>query len=274
MQKERYQLNDLLDIMRALRDPDSGCPWDLKQNYQSIVPHTLEEAYEVADAIEQGDFEELKGELGDLLFQVVFYCQLATEENRFDIADVIHTVSEKLVRRHPHVFSNADFSDDAQIKANWEAEKAKERAQKSESEFNSVLDNVPTNLPALTRANKLQKRCASVGFDWPDINGAIDKVKEEIAELEVELAQKDHDAQQKALIAEELGDLMFALVNVNRKLKLDPETTLRAANQKFEKRFRKIEILASKKYTDDFAHLSLQQMEALWQQVKSEAKDK
>lgn len=264
MQKDVYNIEDLQTIMQALRTPETGCPWDLKQTFASIVSHTLEEAYEVADTIERQDFTELKYELGDLLFQVIFYSQLGKEQALFDFPEVVDGICKKLVRRHPHVFGDANLVTDAEIKANWEKEKAKERAEKSSTTHNSVLDDVPNNLPALSRANKLQKRCATVGFDWPEISQTIEKVKEEIAELEVEIAAKQ---QEKA--AEELGDLMFALVNVNRQLKLDPETTLRKANQKFESRFRQVEILALKTFQLPVEALSLEQMESLWQQVKA-----
>ncbi|MFT5164163.1 MAG: ATP diphosphatase, partial [Alteromonadaceae bacterium] len=195
------QLDDLLAIMAQLRDPQTGCPWDLKQDFASIVPHTLEEAYEVAETIETGNFADLKDELGDLLFQVVFYAQLAQEQNQFAFADVIDAICAKLTRRHPHIFADKTFTTDAQIHANWENEKAKERQQKSSAPV-ALLADVPHNLPALTRANKLQKRCATVGFEWPDVKGALLKVKEEIDEVEQELdrEQFDNDA-----LGEELG---------------------------------------------------------------------
>ncbi|WP_440905908.1 nucleoside triphosphate pyrophosphohydrolase [Catenovulum sp. SX2] len=263
MHKDFYNIEDLQAIMQALRTPETGCPWDLKQTFASIVSHTLEEAYEVADTIERQDFTELKYELGDLLFQVIFYSQLGKEQALFDFPQVVDGICKKLVRRHPHVFGDANLATDAEIKANWEKEKAKERAEKSSSNHNSVLDDVPNNLPALSRANKLQKRCATVGFDWPEITQTIAKVKEEIVELEVEIA-----ANQQEKAAEELGDLMFALVNVNRQLKLDPETTLRKANQKFEKRFRQVELLALETFQQPVEELTLEQMESLWQKVK------
>ncbi|MFN4053389.1 MAG: nucleoside triphosphate pyrophosphohydrolase [Alishewanella aestuarii] len=251
----------LLDIMTTLRDPERGCPWDLKQNYASIVPYTLEEAYEVADAINRQSFTELKDELGDLLFQVVFYAQLAKEDGYFQFNDVVDSISTKLERRHPHVFANAAGTVNAnsaeQVLQNWEALKSAERQQQGQ---HSVLDNIPQSLPALSRANKLQKRCANVGFDWPDVQGCWDKVKEEI--LEVEQTASDSPE-----LAEELGDLMFALVNVVRKHKLDPEAVLRAANSKFERRFRAVEqALAAAGKTP--ADSDLAEMDALWQQVK------
>ncbi|SEH91800.1 ATP diphosphatase [Rheinheimera pacifica] len=255
----------LLSIMSRLRDPQSGCPWDLKQSYATIVPYTLEEAYEVADAIARESFDELKDELGDLLFQVVFYAQMAKEEGRFEFDDCVAAICDKLERRHPHVFGNpgADATDTLnadKVLQNWEALKSNER---KDSGLHSVLDNIPQAMPALSRAYKLQKRCANVGFDWPDVEGCWDKVKEEI--LEVEQTQAG-----SAELSEELGDLMFALVNVVRKHKLDPEAVLRAANSKFETRFRAVEqALAAEGKTPQQSNLD--EMEALWQLVKKKA---
>lgn len=255
----------LLGIMSRLRDPQHGCPWDLKQSYATIVPYTLEEAYEVADAIARESFDELKDELGDLLFQVVFYAQIAKEEGRFEFDDCVAAICDKLERRHPHVFGNlsADATDTLnaeKVLQNWEALKSNER---KESGLHSVLDNIPQAMPALSRAYKLQKRCANVGFDWPNVEGCWDKVKEEI--LEVEQTQAGSEE-----LAEELGDLMFALVNVVRKHKLDPEAVLRAANGKFETRFRKVEqALAAAGKTAQQSNLD--EMEALWQVVKKQA---
>ncbi|MDP4535424.1 nucleoside triphosphate pyrophosphohydrolase [Alkalimonas collagenimarina] len=253
-----YQLDDLLAIMAKLRHPESGCPWDIKQTYSSIVPYTLEEAYEVADAIERQNFDELKDELGDLLFQVVFYAQIASEEGRFQFNDCVHAICDKLVRRHPHVFADGTASDAEQVLKNWEALKSEERKATGQ---HSVLDNIPPAMPALSRAYKLQKRCANVGFDWPDVAGAWDKVKEEITEVE----QLPDDSPE---LEEELGDLMFALVNVIRKYKLEPETVLRKANLKFERRFRAVEGELNK--LDKTPQQSdLLEMDTLWQQVKS-----
>lgn len=240
-----YQLNDLLHLMARLRDPQHGCPWDLQQNYASIVPHTLEEAYEVADAIESGDFDHLPGELGDLLFQVVYYSQLAREEGRFEFATVVDAITRKLIRRHPHVFPDGDLYgspelprlDEAAIKQRWEEIKAEERAEKAAApEQLSLLDDVPSALPALSRAAKLQKRAAQVGFDWPEALPVVDKVREELGEVLEAMSENDPQA-----IAEELGDLLFVVVNLARHLKVDPENALRAANGKFERRFRFIE---------------------------------
>ena len=255
-------INRLLTIMSRLRDPQSGCPWDLKQSYATIVPYTLEEAYEVADAIARESFAELKDELGDLLFQVVFYAQIAKEEGRFEFDDCVAAICDKLERRHPHVFGELTADDAADLNAdkvlkNWEALKSAERKDVGQ---HSVLDNIPQAMPALSRAYKLQKRCANVGFDWPDVQGCWDKVKEEI--IEVEECETGTEA-----LAEELGDLMFALVNVVRKHKLDPEAVLRAANTKFEKRFRAVEqALAEQGKTPEQSDLA--EMDALWNKLK------
>ncbi|MDP5143986.1 nucleoside triphosphate pyrophosphohydrolase [Rheinheimera baltica] len=247
----------LLGIMSRLRDPQTGCPWDLKQSYASIVPYTLEEAYEVADAIARENFDELKDELGDLLFQVVFYAQIAKEEGRFEFDDCAAAICDKLERRHPHIFSDVTAEDADTVLRNWEALKSAERKH---SGLHSVLDNIPQAMPALSRAYKLQKRCANVGFDWPNVEGCWDKVKEEI--IEVEQTQPGSPE-----LTEELGDLMFALVNVVRKHKLDPEAVLRAANTKFEMRFRGVEqALAAQGKSPEQSNLD--EMEALWQQVK------
>lgn len=248
-------------IMQALRDPVTGCPWDIKQTFASIIPHTIEEAYEVADAIEQEDFTELEKELGDLLFQVVFYSQLGSEEKRFDFDSVVAAICEKLIRRHPHVFASSDFASDAEIKANWENEKVKERQHKNNDQALSILADIPRNLPALSQAAKIQKRCAHVGFDWGSIDDVFAKVAEEVQEVKEELHNND------TALAEELGDLMFAVVNLCRHAKQDPEVILRQANQKFTKRFHGVEqrVTNSEK---NFEQHSLDELEAYWQQVK------
>lgn len=252
-------INRLLNIMSRLRDPQTGCPWDLKQSYATIVPYTLEEAYEVADAIARESFDELKDELGDLLFQVVFYAQIAKEEGRFEFDDCVAAICNKLERRHPHVFGELTADDADTVLKNWEALKSNERKDAGQ---HSVLDNIPQAMPALSRAYKLQKRCANVGFDWPTVEGCWDKVKEEIIEVE----QTETGS---AELEEELGDLMFALVNVVRKHKLDPEAVLRAANSKFEKRFRAVEqALAEQGKTPEQSDLA--EMDALWNQLKKQ----
>ncbi|MGE6688415.1 nucleoside triphosphate pyrophosphohydrolase [Stutzerimonas stutzeri] len=266
-----YQLNDLLHLMARLRDPQHGCPWDLQQNYASIVPHTLEEAYEVADAIESGDFDHLPGELGDLLFQVVYYSQLAKEEGRFDFSTVIDAITRKLIRRHPHVFPDGDLYgspelprlDEAAIKQRWEEIKAEERAEKAAApEQLSLLDDVPSALPALSRAAKLQKRAAQVGFDWPEAPPVVDKVREELGEVLEAMSENDPKA-----IAEELGDLLFVVVNLARHLKVDPENALRAANGKFERRFRFIE-QALREAGRPIESCDLEALDALWGEAK------
>lgn len=273
--EQQSGVDKLLTIMSMLRDPQHGCPWDLKQTFKTIVPHTLEEAYEVAEAIEQEDFDELPKELGDLLFQVVFYAQLGKEQDKFDFDKIANTMAEKLVRRHPHVFGELSNQaiNEGDIKYNWEAIKAQERAERSAT---SVLDDIPNALPALNRAYKIQKRAAHVGFDWPDVMGALDKVEEEIAELKAELSiMASNEATDKGsvkdlnkeAIADELGDLFFALTNVSRHLGLNPEQVVRGANDKFSQRFRKVEILAAQE--GGLEQMTLDQMEALWQKVKA-----
>lgn len=266
-----YQLADLLHLMARLRNPQHGCPWDLQQDYASIVPHTLEEAYEVADAIERRDFAHLPGELGDLLFQVVYYSQLAREEGRFDFATVVDAITRKLVRRHPHVFPDGDLYgspelprlDEAAIKQRWEQIKAEERAEQAAApEQLSLLDDVPHALPALSRAAKLQKRAAGVGFDWPEALPVVDKLHEELNEVLEAMSENDPQA-----IAEEIGDLLFVVVNLARHLKVDPENALRAANGKFERRFRFIE-QALRDAGRSPESCDLEELDALWDAAK------
>ncbi|KPF75165.1 nucleoside triphosphate hydrolase [alpha proteobacterium AAP81b] len=247
-------ISRLLAIMARLRDPAAGCPWDLAQDFASIAPYTIEEAYEVADAIERGDLADLKGELGDLLLQVVFHARMAEEAGQFGFGDVVTSICDKMERRHPHIFGDVAADCAAAVKANWEAIKAAERAAVAGA-AGSALDGVATALPALMRAEKLQSRAARVGFDWPDVAGVAAKVKEELAELAA--------ATDTAHRAEEAGDLLFAVVNLCRHHGIDPEAALRAGNAKFERRFRAMEARA-----DDFAALSLADKEALWQSVK------
>lgn len=263
-------INRLLEIMARLRDPETGCPWDREQDFKSIVPHTLEEAYEVAETIERGDFNELCDELGDLLFQIVFYAQLASEESRFDFADVIAAISDKLVRRHPHVFADARFENEQEQTRHWEALKQQEREAKAATQVDesadqsmfqgpSLMDGIVRSLPALSLARKIQSRAAQAGFDWPDEKGILDKLNEEIAELK---AAWDHEQER----AEELGDVLFTCVNLCRHIGLDPEQVLRQANSKFERRFRDMEFRAQDNATP-LASLSPEQLEVLW--VKS-----
>ncbi|WP_318516238.1 nucleoside triphosphate pyrophosphohydrolase [Photobacterium leiognathi] len=266
--KNSSQIEQLLTIMSQLRDPNRGCPWDLKQNFDSIVPYTLEEAYEVADAIEQRNWSDVKEELGDLLFQVIFYSQMAKEQGLFEFDDVVAGINEKLVRRHPHVFSDADFADEVAVKQNWEAEKAKERAEKEQDP--SLLANIPNALPALMRADKIQKRCANVGFDWDELAPVVDKVKEELDEVMDEVIQAVPEQQR---IEEELGDLLFSVVNLSRHLNVKPELALQKANKKFEKRFRQVEknVLEQGKL---ISQCSLSELDAEWNRVKEKQEDK
>lgn len=256
-------MEKLLQIMAALRDPETGCPWDKKQTFETIVPYTLEEAYEVADAIEQGDMDELKSELGDLLFQVVFYAQMASEQGDFDFADVVEAVSEKLTRRHPHVFAGESYEDEGRLVDAWEQSKAAERDKLASAEQASVLGGVARALPALKRAQKLQKRAARVGFDWPEVAPVIAKIEEEISELKQAMLQKN-----QAAITEESGDVLFSCVNLLRHLNVDAEEALRAGNQKFESRFNYIETTLNQK-NRKFDSCSLDELEMLWQEAKT-----
>ncbi len=255
---------DLVELMARLRTPGTGCPWDLEQTFATIAPYTIEEAYEVADAIERQDMGELKGELGDLLFQSVFHARMAEEAGHFDIDDVVRGLVTKMVDRHPHVFGTERIaSAEAQVGA-WETMKAAERAKKAAGTEPSALDGVALGLPALMRAEKLAKRAARVGFDWPAPGPVFEKLQEEIGELEEAIAAPVLD---QAHVAEELGDILFVAANLCRKLQVDPEEALRAANSKFGKRFRAMETMA-KARGQDFAKLTLDEQEALWVAVK------
>jgi len=259
-------MKKLLDIMSDLRDPVNGCPWDIKQTLKSVIPYTLEEAYEVADAIEQEDMPALKLELGDLLFQVVFYSQIAKEQGEFEFNDVVDAVSEKLIRRHPHVFANAECADDALLNAAWEKAKAAERDEESTVAKANVLGGVAKALPGLKRAQKLQKRAARVGFDWPEIEPVFAKIEEEIEELKEAIQQKD-----KALVFEEMGDVLFSCVNLSRHLGVDAEESLRLCNKKFERRFSHVEETLREKQ-QSFESRTLDQLEQMWQDAKSSEK--
>ena len=262
-----YGLSELLYLMARLRDPSDGCPWDQAQTFKTIAPHTLEECYELIDAIESADVPQVKEELGDLLFQVVFYAQLAGEQQQFDFDQIVDALVEKLIRRHPHVFpagtlqsrTGKQATATEQVKQQWESSKAQERQQK---QLHTVLDDVPLALPALSRAAKLQKRASQVGFDWSDSEGVLQQLQAEIVELQAARQQ-----QSPAQIEEELGDVLFSAVNLARHLKIDPESALRRANRKFERRFRYIEqCLADTGSSPQQA--SLEQMDALWAQAK------
>jgi ATP diphosphatase len=253
------ELRRLLAIMGALRDRAHGCPWDQVQTYDTIAPYTIEEAYEVADAIARRDYPGLLDELGDLLFQVVYHARMAEEEGRFTFADVAKSISDKMIRRHPHVFGDAAARDAAAQTAAWEAQKSAERAARAET---GALAGVPVTLPALTRALKLTNRAARVGFDWPDASAVLDKFEEEIAELRAELPGADPERLQ-----DEVGDLLFVMANLARKLGLDPETCLRHANDKFSRRFNEMET-NTESHGESLPTLDLPTLEAAWQEVK------
>ena len=265
-QKKIYSISDLRYLMERLRDPEIGCPWDLKQTYNSLIGHTLEEAYEVVDTIDRNDFEHLSEELGDLLFQIIFYSQIGTEEGHFDFDDVISGVTEKLIRRHPHVFPDGaldssnlkvgDLSSDS-VNSEWEAIKKQERLEKG---IYRGLDDIPIALPALNRALKLQKRAAQTGFDWPSVDSVLSKVDEEFSELKVEI-----DLANTQGIEDELGDLLFTCVNLSRHLKVDPETALRGSNAKFKRRFNTMESLVD---GGNLSQYSLSELERLWIKAK------
>lgn len=280
----------LLEIMALLRDPERGCPWDVEQNFATIAPHTIEEAYEVADAIEKNDMAELRDELGDLLLQVVFHAQMADEAGEFDFAGVCEAINDKLIRRHPHVFGDLDINDAASQTVAWEDHKAKERKQKAvnangggnegngngtaggtdgDDEPHSALDGVILGLPALTRAYKLQKRAARVGFDWDDAGPVIDKVREELGEVTDELAAETVDRDR---LEDELGDLLFCCVNLARKLGVEPETALRRGNNKFERRFRALEERLAAQDKDIHNLPVLEILDKHWERIKEAEK--
>lgn len=261
-----YDFDDLLHIMKCLRTPETGCAWDLEQSFETIAPYTIEEAYEVADAIERRDMADLPDELGDLLLQVVFHAQIASDEGHFSIGDVTQAISEKMIRRHPHVFGDDAQKTSAEQISSWEAIKASERADKNDVD-SSALSGVALALPALMRAEKLQKRAARTGFDWTDPTDILDKLDEETAEIKDAVRSGDPDH-----IEEEIGDLLFVIANLARRLKVDPEIALRKANSKFERRFRAMETLAEKRGID-FSSLNLKAQESYWQAVKADERD-
>jgi ATP diphosphatase len=261
-------ISRLIEIMAQLRTPVTGCPWDLEQNFQTIAPYTIEEAYEVADAIARGDFDDLKDELGDLLLQVVYHSRMAEEQNAFAFGDVVEAITMKMIRRHPHVFADKDGNiQPAGVVSAWERIKAEEKAERAarrgaEATHKSLLASVKAGLPALTRAMQLQRKASTVGFDWNDPRAVLDKIREEADEIEAALDSADKDE-----LAAETGDLLFALVNLARHVDADPEMALRSANAKFERRFAHIErALAAKGRTLDGA--SLEEMDALWDEAK------
>jgi len=258
-------IEQLLEIMATLRDPRRGCPWDREQTFATIVPHTIEEAYEVADAIARGDMDELRDELGDLLFQVVFYARMAEETGHFDFAAVVAAIVAKLTRRHPHVFGDARVGSAAQQSEEWERHKAAERAARAGTERPSVLDGVSVALPALSRAVKLQRRAARVGFDWRELPEVLDKVAEELEEVRAEVAgDGGHER-----LRHEIGDLLLAGSNVARFAGIDPESALREANGRFERRFRRIEAWLAEQDSEPESS-SLAEMEQLWRRAKEE----
>ena len=282
---KNYSIEDLLYLMGRLRDPKNGCPWDTKQTFDSILPYTLEEAYEVADAIEKKDYDHLKDELGDLLFQVIFYAQMGKEEGHFDFSDIVSNSVAKLLRRHPHVFPDGTLKSELaggevisedEIKRNWERIKAEERALKTEKEsendtdddFISVLDSIPSSLPSLARAEKLQKRAAHYAFDWPAIEPVFDKIQEELEELKEALAHPESEAPaQQQHIIEEMGDVLFCCVNLARFIKVNSDTALRSTNQKFINRFQYIEkaVQGQGKVLGD---VTLDELDQLWGDAK------
>ena len=259
---------DLLQIMARLRDPQGGCPWDLEQDFASVAPYTIEEAYEVVDAIDRGDFGGLKDELGDLLLQVVFHARMAEEAGHFRFADVVDAICDKMIRRHPHVFADTPIADTAAQTEAWEAQKQRER--EAAGADHSALSGIGRGMPEWQRAIKLQKRAARVGFDWPDPTPVMAKLHEEIDEVRAEfaaVAANPDDADAQARLEVELGDLLFVAANLARHAKVDPGTAMRRANAKFERRFRAMEAIAKSQGTD-LATMTLEQQERLWSRVK------
>ena len=259
MNKLNEQLTKLIETFKSLRDPKNGCAWDKEQTFKSIASCSIEEAYEVADAIEREDFQALRSELGDLLFQVVFHAEMADEKELFDLTDVITELNDKLIRRHPHVFSNKSAISASESLSIWENIKAEER---KELKYSSLMDDVPKNLPSLIRAKKLQKRAARIGFDWLESKQVMAKIEEEVQELQIE-----HDANNKANISEEIGDILFTIVNLSRHFDLDPEDIMRKSNLKFENRFRAMEDYAERNKIF-LENMNLEELESIWQKIK------
>lgn len=267
---KRHTVDDLLRVMARLRDPETGCPWDVKQSFASIAPYTIEEAYEVAEAIARDDLEGLKDELGDLLLQVVYHSQMASEEARFGFADVVDAITRKMIRRHPHVFEDTSRREEFLATDLWQRIKAEEKAERGQRREASRLDDVPVALPALARAVKLQRSAAEVGFDWPSLAPVLAKAEEEIAELKAALADahEETDDRPAKRVEEEFGDLLFVMANVARHLGVDPEAALRGANAKFVRRFRSIEAgLAKEGRKPEDA--TLEEMDELWDEAKA-----
>jgi nucleoside triphosphate diphosphatase len=260
------QINKLLEIMKSLRDPENGCPWDLEQNFSTIAPYTLEEAYEVADAISRDDMNDLCSELGDLLFQVIYHSQLADEQDAFNFEDVTLKIIEKLIRRHPHVFAESEITDTKAQSIAWEEIKRQERSEaKADTDHdNGLLDGINKAMPALARAQKLQNRAATVGFDWSDIQAVLDKIKEELDEVEVEINSEPRDRKK---IEDEIGDLIFSCVNLARHFQIDSESACRKTNEKFETRFAFIESSLAKRDID-LTQATLEIMDELWNEAK------
>jgi nucleoside triphosphate diphosphatase len=274
----------LIEIMAALRTPKTGCPWDLEQTFATIAPYTIEEAYEVADAIERGDLTDLKDELGDLLLQVVYHSRMAEEQGAFAFGDVVEGSTTKMIRRHPHVFGDETARTAGAVNGLWDRIKAEEKAEKLSDNRTSILDDIPASLPGLTRAIKLQSKAAKVGFDWPDLAPVFEKMREELAELEevvgpaasgrhslMAASDTPSSSRPDAAVQEEFGDLLFVMANVARHLKIDPEAALRAANQKFTRRFHHIEARLAEQGTSP-AQSNLAEMDALWDEAKEREK--
>ncbi|MSO73188.1 MAG: nucleoside triphosphate pyrophosphohydrolase [Rhodospirillaceae bacterium] len=264
------QIDELLTIMTRLRDPNGGCPWDVAQTFASVAPYTIEEAFEVADAIARSDMPALKDELGDLLLQVVFHARMAEESGHFGFGDVVEAICQKMTRRHPHVFGDAKVKDVAAQTVSWDNIKAAERAEavKANGAAPSILDGIPAGMPAMKQAEKLQKRAARVGFDWTEAKDVLGKIREELAEVAAEFEQADGSAG-SACLTDEVGDLLFACVNLARKANIDPGMALRGTNLKFDRRFRRVEALLAAQGRGP-TEASLPEMENLWVQAKNE----